>query len=181
MEPPIQPVIDAGIIQECISMIQQDQYPQLKLEATWVLTNLASGTTEQTDCLVEKDVVPLMVKLLQENQQGIVDQAIWAIGNIAADSVKNRDRILHAGGMSPLIKIIESSQSKIIIKNGAWTISNLVRGYPPPKYDLVKACLEIMAKVLMSGVISDKEVLSDCVWALSYLSEGPKSRVQRLL
>jgi importin subunit alpha-1 len=67
VDPPIQPVIDAGIIQECINMIKQDQYPQLKLEATWVLTNIASGTAEQTHALVEKDVIPLMIQLMHEN------------------------------------------------------------------------------------------------------------------
>ena len=34
---------------------------------------------------------------------------------------------------------------------------------------------------MKDGLIKDKEVLSDCVWALSYLSEGAKSRVQRLI
>lgn len=38
-----------------------------------------------------------------------------------------------------------------------------------------------MAKVVIGGVITEKEVVSDCIWSLSYLSEGPKSRVQRLL
>ena len=41
----------------------------------------------------------MFVKLLHENERGIVDQAIWGIGNLAADNVKYRDQILKKGGM----------------------------------------------------------------------------------
>lgn len=88
--------------------------------------------------------------MLRENEKGIIDQAIWALANIAADSSKYRDRILSFGAIEPLIKIIETSDNKNLIRNGVWALTNLVRGYPPPKYELTKTSLPIIAKVLQS-------------------------------
>ena len=63
-----------------------DNYPHLQLESAWALTNVASGTSIQTQAIIDKGGIPLFVRLF-ENQYSIVsEQAVWAIGNIAGDS-----------------------------------------------------------------------------------------------
>lgn len=56
-EPPVQAFIDAGLIQKSFEFINQKEFPQLKLEAVWALTNVASGDTEHCARLVEKGAV----------------------------------------------------------------------------------------------------------------------------
>lgn len=63
--PPIQPVIDAGLVPKMIDYIKQEEYPQLQLEATWALTNVASGTTIQCQSIIDKGGIPLFVELLK--------------------------------------------------------------------------------------------------------------------
>ena len=41
--PPIQAVIDAGLVPRMIEYVKQQEYPQLQLEATWALTNVEIG------------------------------------------------------------------------------------------------------------------------------------------
>ena len=86
--------------------MNQVKYPQLQLEATWALTNVASGTTYQTQTIIDKGGIPLFIKLLSENRPGIAEQAVWAIGNIAGDCTFYRDTILKAGGLEPLIRVV---------------------------------------------------------------------------
>lgn len=76
------------------------------MEATWALTNVATGTSIQCQSIIDKGGVPMFVKLLSSPNILIAQQAIWAIGNIAGDSPNNRDLILNAGGLNPLIKLI---------------------------------------------------------------------------
>ena len=45
--PPIQDLIDTGIVTYLIELIKQFEYPQLQMEAAWTITNIAAGTTEQ--------------------------------------------------------------------------------------------------------------------------------------
>jgi importin subunit alpha-1 len=70
--PPIQSVIDAGLVPRMIEYVKQTEYPQLQLEATWALTNVASGTTIQCQSIIDKGGIPLFVDLLTSNNVGIV-------------------------------------------------------------------------------------------------------------
>ena len=111
----------------------------------------------------------------------MVDQAIWAIGNIAADQTIYRDKILKSGGMNALINIVENTPSKNNVKNGVWAMTNLCRGSPYPNYDLVKNATDILAKAIQSGIITSRDIISDCCWSLSFMCEGPKSRIERVM
>ena len=70
--PPIQSVIDAGLVPRMIEYVKQNDYPQLQLEATWALTNVASGTSVQCQCSIDKGGILLFVELLKSNNAGIL-------------------------------------------------------------------------------------------------------------
>jgi hypothetical protein len=53
-DPPIQRVIDNGLIPILIHWMNQQNYPQMKLEACWILTNVASGTNSQCESIIAR-------------------------------------------------------------------------------------------------------------------------------
>ena len=69
----------------------------------------------------------------------------------------------------------EDSPKLSCMRNTVWAISNLFRGKPqPPLSDIVSGAPTLVA-VLQE---SDEEVLTDCCWALSYLTDGANERIQ---
>ena len=90
---PIQMVIDHNIVPKLVNYMRNPDEPHMQIEATWCITNMASGTTQQTASLVEKGVIPIMAAQLKSQNVTLVEQAIWGVGNIAGDCSSFRDKL----------------------------------------------------------------------------------------
>lgn len=69
-----------------------------------------------------------------------------------------------------------NTNNKSIVKNGSWTISNLCRGKPVPAFNYTKVAIPVFVKLI--SIETDIEILTDCLWALSYMTDGDDSRIQ---
>ena len=78
--PPIDALINSGILPVLVQCLEANDNPSLQFEAAWALTNIASGTSQQTQAVVEANAVPLFLNLLKSPQQNVCEQAVWALG-----------------------------------------------------------------------------------------------------
>ncbi|KAL7068918.1 putative importin alpha [Cryptosporidium serpentis] len=198
--PPIQAVIDAGVIPRLVCFLGDYEHPNLQFEAAWTLTNISSGTTEQTCEVVRHGSVPKCVELLNSPKLEVKEQAIWTLGNIAGDSANCRDLVLKTGALPPILHLIAQEAGIIdggnisalpnstpgnkvsgktsILRTATWTVNNLCRGRPSPPFELVSSALPILCRLLY---YSDLEVMTDACWALSYISDGANDRIEAVL
>ena len=176
--PPIQEVINSGMLPIFNQFLKNSDSEELQFEAAWILTNIASGTTEQTLEVIKCGVVPIFINMIEHKNENLKEQSIWALGNIAGDSCKYRDLVLDEKILIPLLNQINSTNKISFLRNATWTLSNLCRGKPGPDEKYLKDILCGLTKLIFS---EDTEILGDVCWALSYISENSNKHIQLII
>ncbi|XP_045610371.1 importin subunit alpha-4 isoform X2 [Procambarus clarkii] len=177
--PPIDDLIQSGILPILVKCLEGTDHPSLQFEAAWALTNIASGTSRQTQAVVQAGAVPLFLKLLHSSSQNVCEQAVWALGNIIGDGPQLRDYVISLGVVQPLLSFINPEIPIGFLRNVTWVVVNLCRNKePPPPQQTIKEILPAL-NILIHH--QDTSILVDTVWALSYLTDGGNVNIQLVI
>jgi len=176
MGPPIDDVINAGLIPLLMEMLRSPVNNKLQFEAAWCITNIASGTHAQTKVVIDSGAIPIFCELLRSESREIREQAVWAIGNLSGDNVDARDEILRFNALHEIKRFITSESGfnrdpprSDFLVNCTWTISNLLRGKPVPRSEIISEAIPILHKLIYSP---NPDVQADACWAVSYITDG---------
>jgi importin subunit alpha-1 len=172
-------VIRVGVVPLFIKFLHKHDLPTHQFEASWALTNIASGTSAHTEEVVKYGAIPIFTELLKTTKSDdVLEQSIHALGNIAGDNTKHRDLVLRNGVLSHLLNTIAFNSRRGVLEKAIWTLSNLCGGKPSPDFSLIKPALPTLALFLYVG---DEEILAHVCWAISYLCDGPDDRIEAVV
>jgi hypothetical protein len=175
--------INAGLVPIFVKLLLKTDHRRFQFEAAWALTNITSGTTEDTQLVIDCGAVPLLVEMLKSNHDPeYIDAAVWALGNIMGDSPRARDLVLEHGVVPIFCDILLNKEEKRVysplMKTVAWAVANIYRKTPRPPLSVAELIVKPVLKAVQS---TDLEVAKECCWTLSYISEGAFLFVELLI
>ena len=157
-----------------IEAIQQQQMIEMVFEAAWALTNIAS--TQYTSVIVESGACQPMINLLCSYNAEVREQAAWCLGNVAGDCTQYRDMLLeNENALKNIVLNLKEPGSISLLRNVTWCLSNFCRGKPQPSLAKVKPAIPVLLHLIQNS--NDMEVMTDALWAMSYLSDGDDDRI----
>uniref|UniRef100_A0A8B9LF22 Importin subunit alpha n=1 Tax=Astyanax mexicanus TaxID=7994 RepID=A0A8B9LF22_ASTMX len=160
--PPIDDLIKSGILPILVHCLDRDDNPSLQFEAAWALTNIASGTSEQTQAVVQSSKVYL-----------------YLLYSLCCDGPQCRDYVISLGVVKPLLSFISPSIPITFLRNVTWVMVNLCRHKdPPPPMETIQEILPALCVLIHH---TDVNILVDTVWALSYLTDAGNEQIQMVI
>ncbi|XP_070506955.1 importin subunit alpha-3-like [Chironomus tepperi] len=152
---------------------------KLQTEAAWIFTNIAAGSTAQTQIVVDSGVTPLLINLLSSTNIELVEQCIWALGNIIGDSHEYRDLMIEQGILSPLLSYVRDGFSVSFQRTLVWVFVNLVRCRECQLS--VEIVRDIVPKLCELATRRDTPTKIDALWALTFLADCGDEYIQLMI
>lgn len=181
--PPLEPLLKTNIAPTLVGFICPDnyQFEKLILEFSWILANIASGDGFYVQYLVDLEVIPKALDLLQYGTLDIKENAVTLLANIAGENTEYRDHLLQRG----IVNMIEYVYSTYVEGSSltfpsefAWFLSVLTRGSPYPDFDQMAPVLVIVADLLRQS--QSKDVMKWVLRTFSNFADGGNNQIQKI-
>ncbi|XP_045120992.1 importin subunit alpha-3-like [Portunus trituberculatus] len=174
--PPIKEFLKAGILRPLIPHVQQREDSTLQLEATWALTNLASGTAAHTAAVVDGGAVPVLIEALAGGDEKVAEQAAWALGNITGEELY-RNQVVSAGVVTPLLAALHHGRASSATSTSTSSSSSSSSSWSSP-VSLVRVVVWVLANIFRhKGLVMEQQERQACIAALKTLLTHTNSEV----
>jgi importin subunit alpha-1 len=165
--PPIEEVINTGIIPRLIELMSNNRNQELQFESAWALTNILSGIHDHVKIVIDAGIIPPLIQLLDSPNDDVQEQAVWAFGNILGDCIEYRDMVLDGGVLPKLLQLISRPDNKLsFIRNTTWAISNCFRGKPGRSFNEVQEAVPIIVTTIQ---LNDDDTISESCYTIGHM------------
>lgn len=176
---PVDTIIGAGVIPVLIHLLSLENYPSYQKQSGWTISNLLTGTTDQTIKLIDIGCIQALINALSSASPDVCEYGLMGLGNIAGDNVLLRDRLLNMGVL-PMVFVAANKHENInLIKSAGWTVLNLIEGDPSPDIEILKQIIPYIES--NAAYALDAEVLEISMKCLKLLLKNNQVFIEHFI
>jgi hypothetical protein len=174
-------VLNSGVLPILIRCLSRHDNHDLQFEATWTLTNLACGNTQETRRIVDAGVIPCLLRLLKSPSLKVAEQSIWTFGNIICDGPDLRDCAIKSGIVPALLHLIRPDAPWPILRMVTWVLSSLCAHKKNSTQISVSTASEILPAFRILVHHKDEQISVEAANGLRHLTWSGPEMIQLLI
>lgn len=87
----------------------------IKMKATWLLSNIAAGNERQLDAVIQSNVIPKVISLLEHSEHQTQRGALRFLANLSRNGNQKQVRyLLHQNTMLPLTNLTKCNNEELV-------------------------------------------------------------------
>lgn len=122
----IQTVLNTGIVGTIVGMLSDES--NVVTPALRTVGNIVSGNDDQTQAIIDADLMSHMKYLLNHPKRMVRKEACWVLSNIAAGTHKQISAVIKTKGCCVRVTEMATSAEWEVRKEAIWVISNIATG-----------------------------------------------------
>lgn len=143
----------------------------MKLEAIWIISNLAYGTKEDSLKILHPDygILTAVDNILRTSDKPFLEQVLWFIGNVCGEAKELQEIIIsHTCIFEIFMGLIQQQRiAKSLLRTLCWVNSNLGR-----YKNLNEKQVKIVVAIAKAGLFcEDDAIVSDSLWLIAYVAD----------
>ena len=144
-------------------LIENDQ-EEILTDICWALSYISDGGHNRIPTIIETNVLPRLIQLLEHNHIAISVACLRTIGNILTGDDNQTQYAIETGCLEALNRLI-SHQRKAVRKEVCWSVSNITAG----NASQIQACLDcgLIDKLIHLMKHDDNDIKKEALWAVS--------------
>lgn len=156
-------LIKRGIPSLAKVLIENDQ-EEILTDICWALSYISDGGVDRIPFIIETNVLPRLIQLLEHPHIAISVACLRTIGNILTGDDAETQYALEQGTLEALNRLI-SHNRKAVRKEVCWSVSNITAG----NANQIQLCLDcgIIDKLIHLMQHDDNDIRKEALWAVS--------------
>eukprot|EP01156_Anaeramoeba_ignava_P022702 Anaeramoba_ignava/c20959_g1_i4.p1 GENE.c20959_g1_i4~~c20959_g1_i4.p1 ORF type:complete len:484 (-),score=170.22 c20959_g1_i4:446-1897(-) len=135
---------------------------EILTDSCWGLSYLTDGNNRQIQAVIDADVVPKLVNLVNSPQDTISTPALRTLGNIVSGDDSQTQLVLENGFLNAIPQLLR--KRKQIRKEACWNVSNITAGTPAQIQMVIDAnIIPIIVEILATD---EKLIRQEAAWVI---------------
>jgi len=165
-----------NMIQPCLpvlaALLQTSKNNEILVDVCWSLSYLSDGDEQRIQAVMENNVAPIMVQLLDAGAPSLINPIIRTLGNFVSGSDAQTQAVVDCGIIAKTPALLSTpGQRKVVKKETCWLLSNIAAG----THQQINAIFK--ERTVMSTVVNliqrgEWEVRKEATWVLSNIATG---------